>query len=824
MVYQLAKTSVGLSGQLKWDIILNGSTVSDLQIVPIHESVPFNYTQREDTLNYSHLENITRLYKKIPSYFFEPVARPELLTGYPIRNTGTWRDTREEAYEMRMYRMTYQRYNKQFAFFCPLWVDEDIFDKNGELKLAFYLVIENNKGERLARKRLDLSLIEGYLKDYVKATNLNSDVCYLSFEEKQAWTKGINVESGDVVVKDTSYIIDNLLDQERPILETDSSILNQYAQNKLISTQLLNLNFIYDVTDIIPLSLVHHIVGMKLNSYIDIRWKNGDKWEDVPVKDIYSNYEHISKYDILEGKYSGVNCLNYLKDNRCIDLLGKNKIVQSVFHWALYDNPDYMFNLYDGCAPTYKDKDCKGLYFDTPDVFADAYSPYTNPLGWCKHYSIQYTGEKGSFSNDLDAFINNLQNNVNTMCSRAPIEKNGKWWFENIQIEEFDGMLDGMLNMAIIHILPKVNKDKTESQFPYDFIASCSGMFSNGDWRSFVLGKNYVVALYSISTHILLFFVFESYKEQVDLTEGCSLISLYNIRNNELSYTLTSQIDYYERKEDDTPEEYNQICLDLYGITDNENDMRHNVAELLEKNFTYLSTMFNHIVNPQVISYRKSVLPIEYERPNNLNKDFGNHEIYYVSQSKLSYVCRYDGKLQPMFIELPTTRKHNQNINLTYAIKQYNKQLDNPNVSSGDINMFNAYTWTGYKPIYPSLGYISFKRYYSIPYIYYRNSKRYYRDKSWYKKNEMYVLPDNYHIQYINTVKQGHLTEEKIKKLLRKKLVNKVDFHVYGNWNAKWDALFEDYFWNLYDYSYTYDYINTKNIKKFKYDITFTLK
>ena len=823
MVYQLAKTSVGMSGQVKWDIILNGDVVSDLQIVPIHESIPFNYTQREDTLNYTHLENIKRLYKKIPSYFFEPVARPELLTGYPIRNTGTWRDTREDAYEMRMYRMTYQRYNKQFAFFCPIWIDEDIFDEKGELKLAFYLVIENNKGERLARKKLDLSLIKDYLRDYIKAVNINSDVCYLSFEDKQAWTKGINVESGDVVVKDTSYIMDNLLEQERPILETDSSILNQYAQNKLIATQLLNLNFVYNLTDIIPLSLVHHIVGMKLNSYIDIRWNNGEEWEDVPVRDIYSNYEHISKYDILEGKYSGVNCLNYLKDNRCIDLLGKNKIVQSVFHWALYDNPDYMFNLYDGCAPTYRGKDCKGLYFDTPDVFADAYSPYTNPLGWCKHYSIQYTGDN-NFSNSLTAFVTNIQNDITKSCSKSPVKKNGKWWFENVQIEEFDGMLDGTLNMAIIHILPILNKDGSESQFSYDFIASRSGLFSNGDWLSFVLGKNYVVALYSKSTYTLLFFVFESYKEHADFKTGCSLISLYNIKNDNLSYTLISQLDYYERQPDETDKEYDQTCLDLYGITSTENDERQDIAELFEKDFTILSNVFNHTVQPQVISYRKSILPIEYERPTNLVKDLGKHEVYYVSQSKLSYVCRYDGKLQPMFIEPPTTKKSNQNINLTYAVKQYNKQLDNPQFSSGDVNTFNAYTWTSYKPLYSSLGYISFKRYYTTPYTYYRNSKRYYRDKSWYKKNEMYVLPTDYHIRYTNTIKQGPLTEDKIKKLLRKRLINKIDFQTYGNRNAKWDLLFEDYFWNLYDYSYTYDYINTKNIKKFKYDITFTLK
>ena len=122
MIYQLAKTSVGLSGQVKWDMIINSSKVVDLQIVPIHEEIAFNYTKREDTLNRTHIQNLQKLYKKISSQFFQPVVSARLCTGYPVRNNGVRVETHENTYEMGMKRnKSYQRYGKQFSFFCPIW-------------------------------------------------------------------------------------------------------------------------------------------------------------------------------------------------------------------------------------------------------------------------------------------------------------------------------------------------------------------------------------------------------------------------------------------------------------------------------------------------------------------------------------------------------------------------------------------------------------------------------------------------------------------------------------------------------------------------------
>ena len=78
MIYQLARTSPLLSGQVKMNMIMNGNKVSSIQYVPISTNIPFNYKNPVDVLNYSHGENVKMLYNQIKSSFFSSVGRKDL--------------------------------------------------------------------------------------------------------------------------------------------------------------------------------------------------------------------------------------------------------------------------------------------------------------------------------------------------------------------------------------------------------------------------------------------------------------------------------------------------------------------------------------------------------------------------------------------------------------------------------------------------------------------------------------------------------------------------------------------------------------------------
>ena len=408
MIYQLAKTSVGLSGQVKWDMIINASKVVDLQIVPIHEDIPFNYDDSTETLNYTHAQNIKRLFNKIPSQFYESVIKPDLCTGYPVSNNGIRVETHEHSYEMGMKRnSSYQRYGKQFSFFCPVWCDDPNELKNIEFRLVIENDPKNTNNKILFEQVIDHSYIKKYLEQYIDSIQLNPDLVYISFSKNESWISGVDISTGAVRKRNTVGLIHDLTSQERPMMELDNLLLNQFEKRKLIASQLFNFNFEFNIGDFIPPSLLHDISGDMVNVYVDcyVKTDNGDV--KVPFKDLYSNYEMIPKYDIVSGRYVGTNCLDYLKDPSNINILTQNKLVQSTFHWALQENPKYLFNLYDGCCPIYTDKkktyQCHGMFFDVPDTAARIYDKMKNPLGWIKPIVTKsYLGEEGIVGAVLD--------------------------------------------------------------------------------------------------------------------------------------------------------------------------------------------------------------------------------------------------------------------------------------------------------------------------------------------------------------------------------------------------------------------------------------
>ena len=74
-------------------------------------------------------------------------------------------------------------------------------------------------------------------------------------------------------------------------------------------------------------------------------------------RDFYTEYEYINKFvysysnsvtndELID---ESTNVLSYLNDNLCIDLINKNKFNQSICHWSLCNNNDYIFNIYNPC-------------------------------------------------------------------------------------------------------------------------------------------------------------------------------------------------------------------------------------------------------------------------------------------------------------------------------------------------------------------------------------------------------------------------------------------------------------------------------------------
>ena len=390
---------------------MEGNTVVNIQYVPISNHIPFNYNNPIDVLNYSHGDNVKALYNRISDDFFKEVANPMLSVKQLHRYDTLTDDTHENTYEMGMKRLEYKRYKKQFEFFCPVWCN-NLNDLN---HIKFIINLANKNGRVMYSKMIQFSTeINNYIRNiypslgFDPSITTNEDLLYINFNEIQSHIKGLHVESGSLKTIDTSYVVNNLLYQERPVLETDNMLVELFAQNKTICTQLFNFSFVFNIEDFLPADMLKNLICERINAYVDVYY---DK-DKCPVKDIYSNYEFIPKYDIYTGKYTNDdNVLDYMQDNKAIELINKNKLVQGTFHWVFQNNKNSIFNLYNGFAPVNKnpnyisgyaeDRFCTGISNDAPDVFTDEFNENKNPLGVFKYKDLTDTYSNVDFYNEI---------------------------------------------------------------------------------------------------------------------------------------------------------------------------------------------------------------------------------------------------------------------------------------------------------------------------------------------------------------------------------------------------------------------------------------
>jgi hypothetical protein len=105
----------------------------------------------------------------------------------------------------------------------------------------------------------------------------NDNVCSIDFLTKESWIRGINVEKGVTETKDSSYLVNNILERERPLLEFNSMLTNQFSANKIVARQLFNFNVCFNIYDIVPIVLLKSIIDNLTTLNIEVTAEINDK-------------------------------------------------------------------------------------------------------------------------------------------------------------------------------------------------------------------------------------------------------------------------------------------------------------------------------------------------------------------------------------------------------------------------------------------------------------------------------------------------------------------------------------------------------------------
>ena len=375
--FLLYKTSPLLGGQMKYDLVLDSDFeklyISEFQITPISKNII--YVKNTD-LSYNHQTNIKKFYDDTYKKFYDNSIDPVLDEYVPLALD----DEKSYSDDFLLGCSRSDKYDKQFEFFIPLWLEKC-------QGLRFNINIKNDLGKVLFKNQIELSqenninsyhnMISKYFINYlkyikifdgddrclnIKLNNIKQSSTDIYVSPEDSWLHGIDVSKGLIVDKSINGAANRLLDFEKPVLEFNNNITDVLKDNKVILKQLFNFNLCFNLKDIISNEIEYLLKDNSIIISVDCEVFDGDKWDVLEERDIFTNYEYIAKdaqkYIIdlplsLEGElvykkdkqYDG-NVLDYMYDYKCPELILKNKLVQSIPYWQIDDS--YIFNAYDG--------------------------------------------------------------------------------------------------------------------------------------------------------------------------------------------------------------------------------------------------------------------------------------------------------------------------------------------------------------------------------------------------------------------------------------------------------------------------------------------
>jgi hypothetical protein len=382
--------------------------IDEIHIVPLSDNIVYNDNIEYPTLNYSHLDNIRHLYNIIGDDMFNNFSvfnnsRRWLYNSkkYPV-------DSYDHTYELGMKRIRHSRYGKQFSYLTPMWITDNIDDlwfkfmihDGVECALPYPHTNHNHHHHDFINAGYGVHMtdaVKKYILDYI--SNADDQVMSMKFGTYEAWIDGVHAPSGTLMHKDIEYTLTTILSREYTMMEFDYILDSAWLTNKMVAKQLLNFNIVFDIEDILPPEYNEYIYNDLFNVDVDIMYSRDGEVLTAEYKDIYSNYEKIPGFVALyNGHIAGgyddkTNVLDYIQDYDVKDMLYMNKITQPITHWALNENPEYTFNMYNGFSPYRQSSNERGagMFYNQPDMTLDKYTPISCNILWANIVDYRYS-------------------------------------------------------------------------------------------------------------------------------------------------------------------------------------------------------------------------------------------------------------------------------------------------------------------------------------------------------------------------------------------------------------------------------------------------
>lgn len=624
--YQLFRTSPYLTGQVMVDVLVNKNPDTqkiwgdEIHLSPIDPNIIYNESDKRPMMRYSHGENVKDLYSQISSQFY--TANGEYSDHIWIYDVNGWPvDPFSHTYMMGPRRMRFDRYKKQFSYFMPIWISE--YTDFSKLRFIVHASGLSDKDVIINSFSLNPEICEyfqNYMDNTASGTPISDNLLNIDLENKTSYIQGLEVTTGRYNTRDTSYVVNFLLKRERPMIETDYNIVDLFRQNCMVAQQILNFNFVFNLRDISGAWPEYYIYGKKIRFWIEAKYDG----EVLPLKDLYTNYTFVPRYDLLSMASSSVNCLDFLEDYHCKDMVMNNKFTQPTFHWALKDDPKYMFNLYSGCSPLIgEDTDTGEKMFMDGGSFNWVDVSLTDADSWRQNWKWAFFNKaSGPYWRTpyIDA-MNEAEhgdwkkfNNLFTPISinKESIHIGSNIFYRYINDEDktrYEGLEDLDSKKFYITIVMDPNLD--DSQSPYDF--SLSREFNNNICIVLVVKNIETAILYNLC-HFEYIDDTMTYKSGLEFYDGEINESMIQL----LQYLTGTLLD---------PDIKNPTSIDKSG-----------------------KTLWGRWKRPMKVVFTEGLDAIRLGT--NVLGTIASEIVYADSENYYSYMYRYSGKMIPFFTDV----------------------------------------------------------------------------------------------------------------------------------------------------------------------------
>ncbi len=709
MIKQLAKTTPYLTGNQKLDIILERGndgieylTDKYINISSTTKNIPYPTEINKEIYNYTYAENIRQFYQQTKDYFYKDMSN--FKSNYALYYDHKV-DAYDHTYQCGLKRAEYSIYNKQYHFFCPIFITD-----SSDLDLLSFRIAVRGEAvdadthnhvqpsqENMIKEIRFSDVLNEFLKTYLK--DIDSNMLNLFISQNYGNISGMNVESGVNKVVDISYIFPELLDREKTLIEFDNHIIKTFEQNKLIARQILNLDFYFSPQDLFAKTIIHDLEWKRWNIYIDVLY-NGQK---VDYVDIYSNFNKIPKCIINEGEVwfdESRNVLDYLHDNKDISNITTNKVSQPICHWSIFENSDYIYNLYNGFSPTLQytdinnnivETEASGYFFNQCNPYNKTYSKNVNNISWCNIYHLDVVNE-----NSLNVINEFIQDDSRFTYIDLSNSLDNTIWINNNKFNLSN--VNAFMPVYIMCII--VPESCTNLQFDGQPPSPCNFYIGMKDDNKIV-------------------FVIQNRQEYLDRMTFYGIISkswseLFNLNTTEPGYA------------------HKPGCEPILSLVE---------------------TLFRGYEPYNKVIFNKSIIPVQKSIPFCMNDEI----TYIKNNTSYQEMYRYEGKLIPTFIDVT---KDNNYFNEDWRMKIFvGDEIETQSLKkyAASANKLKS------APLYPSIGYFpmesSKSTYFSFPEYY----EDYLGDIEWQKASLLYFLPEILEYEFIEnrytTVDDGYLMD-----------------------------------------------------------------